>query len=114
MKKVILILIILTNITSASVFEKGIASWYGKENYKSCTGKKLNHEKPALAHKTLPIGTLVKITNIKTKKSVVAVVEDRGPFIKARIADLNIPAAKELGILKCGIAKVTLELVKNH
>ncbi len=99
-------------VASASIPEMGIASWYGKENYKSCTGKKLDHQKPALAHKTIPLGTIVKITDIKTKKSVVAVVEDRGPYVKGRIADLNIPAAKELGILKCGIAKVTLEKLK--
>ena len=100
------------SVASASVHQKGIASWYGKENYKSCTGKRLNHKKPALAHRTLPLGSFVKITDTKTNKSVVAVVEDRGPYINGRIADLNIAAAKELGILKCGVAKVTLEKLK--
>jgi rare lipoprotein A len=113
MKTLTLTLMMFTEVVaSASTTQKGIASWYGKENYKSCTGKRLEHKKPALAHKTLPMGTVVKITDTKTKKSVVAVVEDRGPYISGRIADLNIPAAKELGILKCGIAKVTLEKVK--
>jgi rare lipoprotein A len=112
MKTLALALIMFTEVAVASSVEKGIASWYGKENYKSCTGKRLDHKNPALAHKTLPMGTLVKITDTKTKKSVVAVVEDRGPYISGRIADLNIPAAKELGILKCGIAKVTIEKVK--
>jgi len=113
MKTITLTLMMLTEtVASASIPQRGIASWYGKENYKSSTGKRLHHVKPALAHKTLPIGTFVKITNIKTNKTVVAVVEDRGPYVAGRIADLNIPAAKELGILKCGIANVKLEKLK--
>ena len=79
-----------------------MASWYGKENKKSATGKPLHKKQPALAHKTLPFGTWVKITSIRTKKQVIAVVEDRGPFTKGRIADLNFLAAKELGIIKVG------------
>lgn len=99
-------------VASASVPQNGIASWYGKENNKSCTGKRLDHKKPALAHRTLPMGTFVKITDTKTKKSVIAVVEDRGPYVHGRIADLNIAAAKELGILKSGVTKVTVEKLK--
>lgn len=91
--------------------QKGMASWYGKENSVSSTGKKLKHKTPALAHKTLPIGTVVKVTSIRTNRTVKAVVEDRGPYKKGRIVDLNYPAAKELGILKDGITKVIVEPV---
>lgn len=113
MKTIALTLMMLTEtVASATIPQRGIASWYGKENYRSCTGKVLHHSRPALAHKTLPIGTFVKITNTKTKKTVVAVVEDRGPYVAGRIADLNIPAAKELGIIKSGVANVTLEKLK--
>ena len=113
MKTIALTLFMLTEtVVSATVPQKGIASWYGKENYKSCTGKRLHHSKPALAHRTLPIGSFVKITDNKTRKSVIAVVEDRGPYVSGRIADLNIPAAKQLGIIKCGIANVTLERLR--
>ena len=113
MKKTIMMLMIFAGtIANAADTQKGIASWYGKENRKSSTGKILNHNTPALAHKTLPIGTYVKVVNTKNKKSVVAVVEDRGPYIAGRIVDLNIPAAKELGIIESGLAKVTVEKIK--
>lgn len=102
----------LTEMAHGSVPQRGIASWYGTENSRSCTGKRLHHKNPALAHRTLPIGTKVKVTNIKTRKSVVAVVEDRGPYVFGRIVDLNIAAAKEIGIIKCGVAKVTVEKIK--
>ena len=94
------------------VYQKGMASWYGKENWRSSTGKRLNHKSPALAHKTLPIGTVVKVTSVRTNRSVRAVVEDRGPYTKNRIVDLNYPAAKELGIVKDGITKVKVEIIR--
>ncbi len=94
------------------VYQKGMASWYGKENWRSSTGKRLAHKSPALAHKTLPIGTVVKVTSMRTNRSVRAVVEDRGPYTKNRIVDLNYPAAKELGIVKDGITKVKVEIIR--
>ena len=95
-----------------TVYQKGMASWYGKENRKSSTGKILKHKTPALAHKTLPIGTYVKITSLRTNRTVMAVVEDRGPYKKNRIVDLNYPAAKQLGILKDGITNVQVEIIR--
>lgn len=93
------------------VYQKGMASWYGRENSVSSTGKRLNHRAPGLAHKTLPIGTMVKITSVRTNKTITAIVEDRGPYKKNRIVDLNYPAAKQLGILKDGVTKVEVELI---
>lgn len=95
-----------------TVYQKGMASWYGTENSVSSTGKRLKHKTPGLAHKTLPIGTWVKITSVKTNKTVVAIVEDRGPYKKNRIVDLNYPAAKELGIVKDGVTKVKVEIIR--
>lgn len=92
--------------------EKGVASWYGHENKIACDGKKIEHNIPALAHKTLPIGTTVKVTCTKTNKSVIAVVVDRGPYIKGRVADLNIPAAKQLNLINKGITTVILEILQ--
>ncbi len=90
--------------------ETGYASWYGKENKVGSTGKVLQHyTRPALAHKTLPIGTKVLIVNQKNNRSVVAVVEDRGPYKKGRIADLNYIAAKNIGMINDGVVKVKLE-----
>lgn len=90
---------------------EGMASWYGRENRISSTGKPLNRKLCAAAHKHLPIGTKVKVTSIRTNKSVVVVIEDRGPYAKSRIIDLNYLAAKQLGIVKCGITKVKLERI---
>lgn len=103
---------LLCPIMESEATQKGMASWYGAENKRSCTGKPLHHKIPAVAHKTLPIGAHVKITSVRTKKSVVAVVEDRGPYKSGRIVDLNYAAAKRLGIINDGITKVTVEQIK--
>ncbi len=102
-------MILTESMVNADTVQKGVASWYGTENKVSSTGKRLNHNVPALAHRTLPIGTWVKITDTKTNKTVIAVVEDRGPYVSGRIADLNKPAAKRLGIIKTGLTKVALQ-----
>lgn len=108
--KYILLLLFLTNFAFGT--ETGYASWYGKENKISSTGKVLQHTKyPAVAHKTLPIGTRVKIEHLKNKKVITAVVEDRGPYKKCRIIDLNFAAAKELNIIEEGIALVRVTKV---
>jgi rare lipoprotein A len=103
---------LLCPLNESEATQKGMASWYGAENKRSCTGKPLHHKIPAVAHKTLPMGAHVKITSVRTKKSVVAIVEDRGPYTKGRIVDLNYTAAKQLGIVKDGVTKVTLERLK--
>lgn len=113
MKTLILLVVSLFGITvadSAGV-ENGMASWYGPENSKSSTGKPLHHKVPAAAHKTLPIGSMVKITSVRTNKSVVVVIEDRGPYVRGRVVDVNMAAAKQLGIIKSGITKVTVEKI---
>jgi rare lipoprotein A len=107
--KAIIFALLLPASALAGTTQVGVASWYGKENSHSCTGKRLTNRVPALAHKSLPIGTRVRVTNLKTKRSVVAVVEDRGPYCKRRIVDLNRIAARRLGMEKSGIAKVKIE-----
>lgn len=107
MKFIILFLLFCANCSA----NEGMASWYGKENRISSTGKPLNRKLFAAAHKHLPIGCKVKVTSIRTNKSVIVVIEDRGPYAKARIIDLNYLAARKLGILKCGITKVKLEKI---
>lgn len=109
----------LTHIITAGLLlspvqsQVGNASWYGKENRTSCTGKRLNHSKPEAAHKTIPLGTKVKVTSLSTKKSVVVTIADRGPYTKGRILDLNIKAATSIGIKKKGIDRVKIEWKKN-
>jgi rare lipoprotein A len=109
MTKLIVFIIALLLTMCDSKGEEGIASWYGAENSKSCTGKKLHHNIPAAAHRSFPIGTKLKVTSIRTRKFVVVVVVDRGPYTKKRIIDLNKLAAKKLGMLKSGTAKVIIE-----
>jgi rare lipoprotein A len=107
MKYILLFLLLCVNCSA----NEGVASWYGRENRISSTGKPLNPKLFAAAHRHLPIGSKVKVTSIRTKKSVVVTIEDRGPYAKSRIIDLNYLAAKQLGIIKCGITKVKLERI---
>jgi rare lipoprotein A len=108
MKKLIITLLFVPILAKAEV---GVASWYGKENSRGSTGKKLEPHLPRAAHKKLPIGSKVKVTDLKTNKSVVVVIEDRGPYIKGRVIDLNLCAAKQLDLINRGLTKVKLELV---
>lgn len=64
------------------------------------------------AHKTLPFGTRVRVTNLKNSKSVVVRINDRGPFVKGRIIDLSYEAARRIGLLAMGKAKVRLEILR--
>jgi rare lipoprotein A len=86
----------------------GIASFYGEEFHgrKTASGEKYDMHKLTAAHRTLPFGTKVKVTNIANGRSVVVRINDRGPFKKDRIIDLSFEAARRLGI--GGTAKVKL------
>lgn len=64
------------------------------------------------AHRTLPFGTRVRVTNLKNSKSVVVRINDRGPFVKGRIIDLSYEAARRIGLLAMGVAKVSLEILR--
>ncbi len=93
--------------------QKGIASWYGKEDHGDLTasGEPYNMYEYTAAHRTLPFGTLVKVTNLKNGKSVIVRINDRGPFVKGRIIDLSYASAKKIGMIKQGTAPVSLEVV---
>jgi rare lipoprotein A len=86
----------------------GIASYYAK-NYsgKTASGEKYDQTKFTAAHRTLPFGTRVVVTDVKTKRSVTVRVNDRGPFIKGRVIDLSYAAATEMRMHSRGLAKVT-------
>lgn len=89
----------------------GIAAYYSKD-YKGRTasGAPYDPDKFTAAHKTLPFGTRVRVTDPRTQRSVVVVINDRGPFTKGRVIDLSLAAAKELRMMQRGIIKVTAEL----
>ncbi len=95
-------------------YEVGIASWYGPGfdgNY-TANGEIYDMNGISAAHKTLPFGTIVRVVDLETGRSVVVRINDRGPFIEGRIIDLSKGAAERLGIIDKGIAKVGLRIVR--
>ena len=91
----------------------GLASWYGPgfQGLPTSSGKVYNMYAYTIAHKTWPMGTVVKVENLKTHKSVYAKVIDRGPFVKGRIVDCSYAVARKIGLLKDGVAPVRLTVV---
>lgn len=91
--------------------QEGVASWYGGKfnGHKTASGERLNPKEYTVAHKYLPFGTTVKITNLNNGKIVKARVNDRGPFVKHRIVDLSKAAANAIGMT--GTSNVKLETV---
>ncbi len=92
---------------------RGRASWYGKrfQGMKTTSGERFNRHKYTCAHKTLPFGTRLRVTNLSTGATVVVRVTDRGPFRHERIIDLAEVAARPLGIVESGAATVVAEVV---
>jgi rare lipoprotein A len=91
----------------------GIASYYHDKFHgrKTANGERFNQAAYTAAHKKLPFGTKVRVIDRKTGKSVVVTINDRGPFIKGRVIDLSRRAARDLGILHRGVAKVKVEIL---
>ncbi len=88
--------------------QTGLASWYGRDFHgkKTSNGEIYNMYAMTAAHKTLPLGTHVKVHNLENNRSAVVRVNDRGPFVRGRIIDLSYAAAKEIGIVGPGTARV--------
>lgn len=93
--------------------QTGKASFYADkfEGHPTASGEKYHHNKLTAAHKTLPFGTKVKITNVANSQSVEVVINDRGPYVDNRIIDLSKSAAEKLGFVNQGLADVSLEVV---
>jgi len=91
----------------------GFASWYGPgfHGKQTSSGEYYNMYALTAAHKTLPLGTLVRVENLKTHKSVVVRINDRGPFVAGRVIDCSYVAAKKIGLTKDGVAPVKLTVV---
>ena len=91
--------------------QTGIASWYGKDFHgkKTANGEIYNMHAMTAAHKTLPLGTWVRVYNLTNGKSCDVRVNDRGPFVRGRIIDLSYSAAKEIGLVGPGTAKVRIK-----
>lgn len=93
----------------------GDASWYGPgfSGKTTASGEVFDETKMTAAHKTLPLGTKAKVTNLKDGKSVQVEINDRGPYAQGRIIDLSQAAAKALGIIDRGVVKVRVESLEN-
>lgn len=99
--------------SSLSYSERGIASWYGDDFHgkASANGECYNMYAYTAAHKTLPLPTLVRVTNLENNKSIVVKVNDRGPFVRGRIIDLSYAAAQSLDVVRMGTAPVLVEAI---
>ncbi|MGZ8162650.1 MAG: septal ring lytic transglycosylase RlpA family protein [Methylobacter sp.] len=93
--------------------EQGIASWYGHESgNRTAMGTRFKPQGLTAAHKTLPLPSKVRVTNLHNGRSVVVMVNDRGPFRKNRLIDLSHGAAKQIGVR--GLAKVKVEFLESR
>jgi len=100
---------------SAKKFQVGRASWYGRifQNKKTASGEPYDMNDLTAAHRTLPLGSWVKVTNLRNDRSVMVRINDRGPVMRSRIIDLSYGAAKMLGMGSSGISSVRLDIVET-
>ena len=94
----------------------GQASWYGKDFHKKATASGVDYDMYTFtaAHRTLPMGTIVKVTDAARGNSVMVCVTDRGPYVRGRIIDLSYAAARKLNLEDRGVCKVKLEVVSDE
>lgn len=86
----------------------GSASWYALTS-KTASGERMNPSAMTAAHRSLPFGSKIKVTNQRNGRSVVVRINDRGPFIKGRVIDLSKAAANQLGFIRAGHTKICME-----
>jgi len=96
-----------------SMVQIGTASWYGRRHAGRLTanGERFNPQAMTCAHRTLPLGSMVKVTDIASGKHVSLEVNDRGPYVRGRIVDLSEGAARELGVGDSGLMNVRVEVL---
>jgi len=113
MKTIFLASLLLVSTLTFAQTQTGKASFYADkfEGSPTASGEKYRHSKKTGAHKTLPFGTKVRVTNLENNKTVEVVINDRGPYVDGRIIDLSKSAAEELDYINKGIAEVKLEVI---
>jgi len=100
-----------TNKPAAKPSSYGVASFYADDT-ETASGEKFDPSQLTAAHRTLPFGTRVRVTNVQTGQSVTVRINDRGPFISGREVDLSYSAAETIGMVERGVTKVKLEVVR--
>jgi rare lipoprotein A len=93
--------------------EKGKASWYGKAHHgqRTASGERFDMHALTAAHRTLPFGTIVRVTDLKSGRSVNVRINDRGPIRRDRVIDLSYEAARKLGMVARGTARVEITVI---
>ena len=93
--------------------QTGSASWYGSnfKGVKMANGRRYDPEDFTAAHRTLPLGTLIRVTRLANGRAVVVRITNRGPFVKGRIIDLSTAAARKLDMIRSGVARVRIEVI---
>lgn len=99
------------HLTEKVSIQTGVASYYNDKHHgkKTASGEIYHNAKLTAAHRTLPFGTEVKVTNLSNGKWVTVRINDRGPYTKGRLIDLSKVAAQQIGLIKMGVAKVKIE-----
>ena len=114
------LLLFLSTLTPAplhgqteSFVQEGLASYYGKkfQGRITASGKRLDNTKFTCAHRTLPFGTRLQVTNLNNGRSVIVRVTDRGPFRRGRVVDLTLAAAEAIDMISSGVCRVRVEQV---
>ncbi len=114
-KALLLFLTTLLFSCTPKITQKGKASYYADKfnGRKTASGEKFRNSKLTAAHKTLPFGTKVKVTNMRNGQSVKVRINDRGPFVAGRIIDLSKKAARRIGMKDEGVGSVQIRYKKN-
>ena len=97
-------------------FNAGMASWYGRQfNHRvTASGERFDEALLTACHPTLPLGTSVRVTNLRNRRWVIVRINDRGPLAPGRVIDLSTAAADRLGMLQDGLVPVSLKIVARH
>ena len=100
--------------TAISTQQRGRISMYGNDfaGRKTASGEPFDPSALTMAHRTLPVGTRVRVTNLENQRSVEVVVNDRGPFVSGRIADLSEAAARRIGMVATGVVEALLDILQ--
>jgi len=95
------------------VWQEGLASYYGPEEQGRATasGEPFDYHKRTAAHRLLPLGTIVEVTDLRTGQTVEVRINDRGPFWPSRVLDLSVQAAKDIGLYRAGVERVRIKIV---
>lgn len=112
---ILLTFLLLSILPVQAQMQTGKATYYSKKwtGRRTASGERLHHDSMTCAHRKLPFGTLLRVTNQKNGRQVVVRVNDRGPFGRGRIVDLSWGAAKVIGMLESGVVPVLVERVDS-